>query len=98
MDNVNVPSWEASKENVLPIKKGRSVKGLSEALSRNVISENTNEKNQEKAFETELKTEFANAEDKLAVYIKYYKWIRDAFPTQSDKALKLLEVYLCFTY
>lgn len=29
----DIPIWEASKENVLPLKRGRSVKGLSQALA-----------------------------------------------------------------
>lgn len=30
----------------------------------------------------------------LEQYLLYFKWIRDAFPSNSEKALKLLEVKL----
>ena len=103
-NNINkTQTWEACKENVLPIKRGRSVKGLGESLQHRPASDNSLE-TQEKAFETRIAAATADegtqgapsgvrsASELLEVYIQYYGWTRDAFPSSSDKALRLLEV------
>lgn len=100
--NLAIPSWEACKENVLPIKRGRSAKGLSDTLQKNInySSDNTNEnKNQEKYYEDLIlnakKASTSStifSKELLDSYIFYFKWIRDTYPSNSDKALKLLEV------
>ena len=83
--------WELRKENVIPIKRGRSVKGLQESLLRpNHLDES--ESTREKGFQDELKAHVDSPIGQLETYIKYFKWTRDRFPTNSDKALKLLEV------
>ena len=84
--------WELCKENVLPIKRGRSVKGL---------QENTNPGLQK---EKELALAEKSVEDKirgttlsinlLNEYTAFYKWTRDNFPSNSEKALKILEVII----
>jgi hypothetical protein len=90
-----VPAWEACKENVLPIKRGRSVKGLSAALSSSSSSSSSfsslaaQEKVHEEACESAAKG--GSASDVLDRYCQYIKWVRDAFPTQQEKTLKLLE-------
>ena len=87
MDN-----WEACKENVLPIKRGRNVKDLNENLEKSVDNTNKNslDKIQEAYFENNLKskeTEEKTETEKLDIFIT-----RDTYPTNSDKTLKLLEV------
>lgn len=90
-------TWEASKENVLPIKRGRSVKGLCENLEKPIIQQSNNsvEKMQEKIFENNLKMKVPDEKSEtemLDAYLQYIKWTRDTYPTNSEKTLKLLEV------
>ena len=94
VDNMAAPSeneWELSKENVIPIKRGRSVKGLQESLLKPHHGEDTDSA-REQVFQEELKLNKDSPIAQLDTYIKYFKWTRDRFPTNSDKALKLLEV------
>jgi len=167
----DVPVWEACKENVLPLKRGRSVRGLSHALttheadklsqlgefsliyikesfytstikietSRDILLSalplwvhdacpsltcrpydvclsqfSTSWKfyllltwkrcqvfivyseHQEMKFEQQLIIRRRDGNDGkvglLEVYLQYFKWARDAFPSGSDKDLKILEV------
>jgi hypothetical protein len=91
MENV-VPTWEASKENVLPLKRGRSVKGLSKALESNAHASDL--LTQEQSFEQQIE-ETKKSSDKerlLKDYLAYFKWMRDAYPSNHEKALKILEV------
>ena len=83
------PGWEAAKENVLPVKKGRSAKGLSEILSRPVSK--TLEEEQQQAFEEQIHSTVAPSE-KLELYGRYLKWARDTFPSSTDKIMQILEV------
>lgn len=89
MSDQEVPAWEACKENVLPIKRGRSAKGLNDALS---ATSSSSLAVQEKSFELacEAAEKSGSCSDILEKYCQYIKWVRDAFPTQQDKTLKLL--------
>lgn len=88
------PAWEACKENVLPIKRGRSAQGLSNTLLKNSDSL-LSDKLCEKTFEDAI-TAAGNASPKelLDAYISHFKWTRDTYPSSTEKALKLLEVFL----
>jgi hypothetical protein len=85
------PAWETSKENVLPIKKGRSAKGLSESLMKPVIDDGAEAAEMERRFEAQL-TACHDTTAKLHMYMQFIKWVREAFPTTTSKVLKLLEV------
>ena len=98
---VGAPAWETSKENVLPIKRGRSARGLSASLSQNPVlvaqqlqSQPLALSRQEQEFEADLQSIVQNAgcdsveELKLEAYIKYLKWIRDTFPSNTEKKLE----------
>jgi hypothetical protein len=89
------PAWEACKENVLPIKRGRSAKGLSDTLLKSSDSL-LSDRMCEKTFEDAISAA-GNASPKqlLDAYILYFKWVRDTYPSSAEKALKLLEVFLC---
>ena len=90
------PSWEACKENVIPLKRGRSAKGLSEVLSRNIDSA-SGDALREKAFEDSLLVAAKlSGKELLNSYTLYFKWLRDTFPSNSERALKLLEVFRIF--
>lgn len=97
MPTTAVPKWEACKENVLPIKRGRSVKGLSVSLTASLaaasqieVQEMEHEKNLEEAINNRVESS-----QLLDVFALYFKWLRDSYPTQSDKSLKLLERCTC---
>jgi hypothetical protein len=114
------PVWEACKENVLPIKRGRSTKGLqaqgmggmggiggiggigglsasvndSTAATQGAQGSQGSQSQAAEAVEAGFELELATAESgsqKLTCYIKHLKWVRDAYPSSSDKALALLE-------
>lgn len=90
----SLPVWESSKENVQPLKKGRSVKKLSESkLLENPIHNDSSKTLQlkEREFEAELLLVKDNNIALLEKYLEYFKWVRDSYPTQNDKSLKLLE-------
>lgn len=88
-ESTAIPGWEAAKENVLPVKKGRSAKGLSEILVRPVSK--TLEEEQEHAFE-ELVHSTVSPTEKLELYGRYLKWAKDTFPSSTDKIMQILEV------
>ena len=89
-----LPTWEACKENVLPIKRGRSAKGLSDTLAvpQKAIDLNAVEQSYEDRLTAALN---GSPEILLDAYIAYFKWIRDTFPSNSAKALHLLERCTC---
>ena len=67
--STSVDAWELSKENVLPIKRGRSVKGLNDTLAK---SDNAVDKEALKlqVFEKELATKHTD-EELIEHYLKY---------------------------
>ena len=82
--------WENCKENVLPIKKGRSLKKLGESTLFQV----KDFKQQEEENELELR-QIIESNDGQRIFEKFlsnFKWIRDTFPTNNEKALDVLEV------
>lgn len=87
-ESSETPNWEALKENVLPVKKGRSAKGLSMKLAEN--NSKMDNKAREQAFE-DLLDAAKSPKECLQSYIKYIKWIREEYPSNSDKTLQLLE-------
>jgi len=82
------PTWESCKENVLPIKRGRSAKGLCEVLkdptngNDNGSSSSSSAKDinrlREQVFEDTIKNS-TSPKQLLDTYISYYKWIRDRY-------------------
>ena len=113
----DTPSWEACKENVLPLKVGRSVRKFgesslalrSESHSLDKIEAKNDWKSIEKDFDNKIDSLLSHRDkqnvDGLAVtdsslslskqildeYIKYFKWLRNTYTSNSQKALKVLE-------
>lgn len=81
------PAWETSKENVLPVKRGRSTKGLQNSLNH---IHNTAQKGTNSIFEEELAGE-QTPSSILDVYVRYFKWTRDEFPSNAAKSMEILE-------
>jgi hypothetical protein len=69
---------------------------LSEALQVKNLEDSGIDKLREKVFEDSISNaQKSNSKDLLEAYISYFKWTRDAFPSNSEKALNLLEVIIC---
>ena len=91
--------WELSKENVQPVKRGRSAALLSDVLLSKRANSNLGslEEDRSKYFEEQLSlakdpsSGVSSALDSLLVYENQFKWIRDNFPTDASRLLKLLE-------
>ena len=81
-------AWETSKENVLPIKGGRSAKLLESTVAAQF---NLRERNAGDEFEKELKNAKIIGADVLDVYVRYFKWARTEYPSSSTKAMQVLE-------
>ena len=89
-----VPSWEASKENVLPIKRGRSVKVLTENVAGEKSQSDNNIKIREKIFHDKILNAENSPTELFEVYVSYFKWTRDTFPSNNEKTVKILEVFI----
>jgi hypothetical protein len=84
--------WELCKENVMPVKSGRSTKGLSVAKLGGGLKPKMED--EEAVFERLLQESAADS-DPLDAYVKYFKWIRDTFPSDLQKTLSFLERCTC---
>jgi len=86
-------NWEASKENVLPLKRGRNVKELNETLEKvDTMKGSALFSMQESVFEASVNDPNKSPLELLDAYSSFVKWTQDTFPSNSDKTLKLLEV------
>ena len=84
--------WELSKENVLPVKRGRSAAALSDTLTTQKYSRTEDAlKALTQRFEDLLAENLHNALARLGTYESYLKWICDQFPSDSVKRMQLLE-------
>eukprot|EP01039_Chlorochromonas_danica_P008959 gene8959-9887_t len=85
----NAPNWEDAKENVLPSKKGRSIKTFKDNLlaSKDELVEL---KTTEEGFMTSLSST-SDPREKLSIYCQLVKWARKAFPHNASKLKEVLE-------
>ncbi|KAM9062646.1 mitotic checkpoint serine/threonine-protein kinase BUB1 beta [Sarcophilus harrisii] len=70
--------WELSKENVLPLRQGRIVSTLQEALAQQDTASHTALHQQKRAFESEIR--FYTGDDPLDVWMRYINWTEQNFP------------------
>ncbi|XP_039562496.1 mitotic checkpoint serine/threonine-protein kinase BUB1 beta [Passer montanus] len=70
--------WELSKENVQPLRQGRVMSSLQEALSQQDSSSHTAVQLKKQEFEAEIR--FYSGDDPLDVWERYIKWTEQAFP------------------
>ncbi|XP_041710336.1 mitotic checkpoint serine/threonine-protein kinase BUB1 beta-like [Coregonus clupeaformis] len=70
--------WELCKENIQPLKKGRAISALHQALSQQQegLTSATNQHKQ--AFESELRV--YDGDDPLDVWDRYVKWTEQTYP------------------
>ncbi|EJS43126.1 mad3p [Saccharomyces arboricola H-6] len=73
---VNFEEIEVQKENILPLKHGRSASALSKAIHQPLT-----EKNQVKSgFEQRLINELPTLSDPITLYLEYINWLNNAYP------------------
>uniref|UniRef100_A0A8C4XRJ7 Mitotic checkpoint serine/threonine-protein kinase BUB1 beta n=1 Tax=Falco tinnunculus TaxID=100819 RepID=A0A8C4XRJ7_FALTI len=70
--------WELSKENVQPLRQGRVMSALQEALAQKETSAHTAVQLKKQAFESEIR--FYSGDDPLDVWDRYIKWTEQTFP------------------
>ncbi|KPP62827.1 mitotic checkpoint serine/threonine-protein kinase BUB1 beta-like [Scleropages formosus] len=79
--------WELSKENIQPLREGRRIGALQQALSQQDGSSHTTVQQQKQAFECELR--MYTGDDPLDVWDRYIKWTQQVYP-QGGKESNLL--------
>uniref|UniRef100_A0AAY4CYN1 BUB1 N-terminal domain-containing protein n=1 Tax=Denticeps clupeoides TaxID=299321 RepID=A0AAY4CYN1_9TELE len=70
--------WELSKENIQPLRRGRDISALHQALSLQQEASNSTVCQHRQAFEAELRVN--DGEDPLDVWDRYIKWTVQTFP------------------
>ncbi|XP_048163839.1 mitotic checkpoint serine/threonine-protein kinase BUB1 beta isoform X3 [Corvus hawaiiensis] len=70
--------WELSKENVQPLRQGRVMSSLQEALAQQDSSSHTAVQLKKREFEAEIR--FYSGDDPLDVWERYIKWTEQTFP------------------
>ncbi|XP_060616174.2 mitotic checkpoint serine/threonine-protein kinase BUB1 beta [Anolis sagrei] len=70
--------WELSKENVQPLRQGRVMATLEEALAQQDVSVHPTIQQQKREFESEIR--FYSGDDPLDVWDRYIKWTEQTFP------------------
>uniref|UniRef100_A0A0K0ERE8 BUB1 N-terminal domain-containing protein n=1 Tax=Strongyloides stercoralis TaxID=6248 RepID=A0A0K0ERE8_STRER len=78
---VNEEKWMSNRENIIPLKGGRSMKILNSVLNQSITTKEAEEKF-EVAFE-----ESKNSDDPLSIIWDYIKWFENIFPTGKQKTL-----------
>ncbi|XP_041810365.1 mitotic checkpoint serine/threonine-protein kinase BUB1 beta [Chelmon rostratus] len=90
--------WELSKENIQPLRRGRAISALHQALSQQQDGLTSAINQQRQAFESELRT--YDGDDPLDVWDRYIKWTEQTFPQggkESNLATLLERVATRFT-
>ncbi|XP_041827039.1 mitotic checkpoint serine/threonine-protein kinase BUB1 beta [Melanotaenia boesemani] len=70
--------WELSKENIQPLRRGRAISALQQALSQQQDGAISAINQQKQAFECELR--MYDGDDPLDVWDRYIKWTEQTFP------------------
>ncbi|XP_069713068.1 mitotic checkpoint serine/threonine-protein kinase BUB1 beta-like [Phaenicophaeus curvirostris] len=70
--------WELSKENVQPLRQGRVMAALQEALAQQETSTHTALQLKRQEFESEIR--FYSGDDPLDVWDRYVRWTEQSFP------------------
>ncbi|KAM4542899.1 mitotic checkpoint serine/threonine-protein kinase BUB1 beta isoform 1-T2 [Odontesthes bonariensis] len=83
--------WELSKENIQPLRRGRDISALHQALSQQQDGPTSAINQQKQAFESELR--MYDGDDPLDVWDRYIKWTEQTFPQggKESNLAKLLE-------
>ncbi|KAK2879207.1 hypothetical protein Q8A67_019998 [Cirrhinus molitorella] len=90
--------WELCKENIQPLRQGRSVSALHQALCQQQEGNHTALNQQKQAFESELR--LYDGDDPLDVWFRYIKWTKQTYPQggkESNLSLLLERAVTRFT-
>lgn len=70
--------WELCKENIQPLRHGRTISALHQALCQQQEGNNTALNQKKQAFESELR--LYEGDDSLDVWVRYIKWTKQTYP------------------
>ncbi|CAG5866236.1 unnamed protein product [Menidia menidia] len=90
--------WELCKENIQPLRRGRAISALHQALNQQQDGPISATSQQRQAFESELR--MYDGDDPLDVWDRYIKWTEQTFPQggkESNLATLLERVVTRFT-
>uniref|UniRef100_A0A3Q3W2E2 BUB1 N-terminal domain-containing protein n=1 Tax=Mola mola TaxID=94237 RepID=A0A3Q3W2E2_MOLML len=90
--------WELSKENIQPLRRGRAISALHQALSQLQDGDTSAINQQRQAFESEVR--MYDGDDPLDVWDRYIKWTEQTFPRggkESNLTTLLEQVVTKFT-
>ncbi|XP_056151991.1 mitotic checkpoint serine/threonine-protein kinase BUB1 beta [Lampris incognitus] len=90
--------WELSKENIQPLRRGRAISALHQALSQQQEGLSSVINQQKQVFESELR--IYDGDDPLDVWDRYVKWTEQTFPQggkESNLAMLLERAVTRFT-
>ncbi|CAK6976783.1 mitotic checkpoint serine/threonine-protein kinase BUB1 beta [Scomber scombrus] len=90
--------WELSKENIQPLRRGRDISALHQALSLQQDGFSSTINQQRQAFESELR--MYDGDDPLDVWDRYIKWTEQTIPQggkESNLSTLLEQVVTRFT-
>ena len=92
-DNKNTDfEWENSKENVIPLQRGRNVSELNQELSKQQRHHISNRAELFKqSQEWELTIESYKGDDPISLWMGYIRWIESKTPNDTRKKLTVLE-------
>lgn len=76
VNSINFDEIEPEKENILPLKDGRSAQSLTQALRQ----DGSQISSIRVTFERRLLDELEDMDDPLELFMEYITWINDAFP------------------
>ncbi|TRY92461.1 hypothetical protein DNTS_028169 [Danionella cerebrum] len=90
--------WEYSKENIQPLRQGRSASALQQALTQQQEGSHTTLNLKKQSFESELR--LYNGDDPLDVWVRYIKWTKQTYPQggkESNLSVLLERAVMRFT-
>lgn len=88
---MSAPEWETSKENVAPLSTGRNVDTLNNALTMDPKLINEMRHIHEAAIRDASNGIGPFADDPLAPWVTYTKWVLETFPPGSDLVISVVE-------
>lgn len=88
---MSAPEWESSKENVQPVAQGRNVDVLNKALVAKTEDLNRQRAVHEAAIRDGQNGIGPYADDPLAPWVMYAKWVVENFPRGSDLIVSVVE-------
>lgn len=83
-------AWETSKENVMPLKRGRNISDLNRALRMHDSFQAMTSLDAE-AHEMEQRVQLYEGDDPISVWVQFVRWIEKNRPEDTRKKFAVLE-------